>query len=160
MQLMSTAFSDGNEIPTRYTQDGSDVSPPLTWSDVPPGTKSLALIVDDPDAPDPEAPKRTWVHWVVANLPPENTALEEGAKETGGTIGLNDWNRERWNGPLPPKGRHRYMFKLYALDERLELPKVTKKEVERAMKGHVLAEATLTGTYQRREADQAKSPHA
>src|SRR5688572_23827805 len=119
MQLTSTAFSDGNEIPTRYTKDGADVSPPLRWGGVPPGTQSLALIVDDPDAPDPAAPKRTWVHWVVANLPPENTALEEGVQATGGTIGMNDWKHAKWEGPKPPIGRHRYFFKLYALDQRL-----------------------------------------
>jgi Raf kinase inhibitor-like YbhB/YbcL family protein len=149
MQITSSAFSNGNEIPTRYTQDGSDVSPPLAWSDIPPGTKSLALIVDDPDAPDPAAPKRTWVHWVVTDLPPDETTLDEGARSTSGEVGKNDWNRARWNGPLPPKGRHRYFFKLYALDRMLELDHPTKASVESAMKGHVLAEAQLVGTYQR-----------
>jgi Raf kinase inhibitor-like YbhB/YbcL family protein len=149
MQLTSAAFSDGNEIPMRYTQDGGDVSPPLAWSGVPDGTKSFALIVDDPDAPDPAAPKRTWVHWVVSDLPPEDTKIDEGAPAMHGEVGKNDWNRARWNGPLPPKGRHRYIFKLYALDTLLQLDHPTKAAVEQAMKGHVLDEARLVGTYAR-----------
>jgi Raf kinase inhibitor-like YbhB/YbcL family protein len=147
MRMTSTAFADGAEIPIRYTGDGVDVSPPLAWTDVPVGTHSLALIVDDPDAPDPEAPKRTWVHWVVIDLPPDTTGLAEAASVPG-RVGQNDWQRERWNGPRPPIGRHRYVFKLYALDRPLELDHATKAEVERAMKGHVLAEARLLGTYQ------------
>ncbi|MBZ0235749.1 MAG: YbhB/YbcL family Raf kinase inhibitor-like protein [Deltaproteobacteria bacterium] len=149
MQLTSLAFSDGGEIPRRHTQDGADLSPPLRWRDVPPGTESLALIVDDPDAPDPAAPKRTFVHWVVTNVPPNVSALDEGTKTTGGIVGKNDYDHADWDGPKPPIGRHRYVFKLYALDTRLELPEVTKTAVERAMEGHVLAQATLVGTYAR-----------
>jgi Raf kinase inhibitor-like YbhB/YbcL family protein len=149
MRLTSIAFSHGGEIPKKYTQDGADVSPPLAWNDVPPGTRSLALVVDDPDAPDPAAPKRTWVHWVVTDLPPESHGLPEGAARVPGRIGLNDWQHASWDGPAPPKGRHRYVFKLYALDRPLGLEHPTKADVERAMRGHVLAETTLIGTYQK-----------
>jgi Raf kinase inhibitor-like YbhB/YbcL family protein len=149
MRLTSPAFTEGGEIPKQYTQDGRDLSPPLSWTDVPPGTRSLALIVDDPDAPDPAAPLRTWVHWVVTDLPPETTGLAEGVTRVPGRIGLNDWDHAAWEGPLPPKGRHRYVFKLYALDRTLELDRPTKKAVERAMQGHVLAETKLVGEYQR-----------
>ena len=149
MQLISTAFSDGAEIPRKYTSDGDDVSPPLSWSDVPTGARSLALIVDDPDAPDPAAPKRTWVHWVLVDVPPKVGGLDEGVPQPPGKLGLNDWKQESWNGPSPPKGRHRYVFKLYALDTELGLDHATKDDVERAMKGHILAEARLVGTYQK-----------
>jgi Raf kinase inhibitor-like YbhB/YbcL family protein len=149
MRLTSIAFSDGGEIPKKYTHDGADVSPPLAWSGVPPGARSLALVVDDPDAPDPAAPQRTWVHWVVTDLPPDANGLTEGAARVPGRIGLNDWKHESWNGPAPPKGRHRYVFKLYALDRTLDLEHPTKADVERAMKGHVLAETKLIGTYAR-----------
>jgi Raf kinase inhibitor-like YbhB/YbcL family protein len=150
MRLTSTAFRDRGSIPRRYTADGADLSPPLSWSDVPPGTRSLALIVDDPDAPDPSAPLRTWVHWVVADLPPDQPGLPEGVEPIPGAhLGLNDSKHTGWDGPAPPIGRHRYVFKLYALDRRLDLPRPTKNEVERAMAGHVLAEARLVGTYQR-----------
>ena len=119
MQLTSTAFSAQQEIPSRHTCDGPDLSPPLAWSGVPAGTRSLALVVDDPDAPDPRAPKMTWVHWVVIDLPAETTALPEGASgrlPAGAREGLNDWRRAAWGGLCPPIGRHRYFFKLYALD--------------------------------------------
>src|SRR5688572_14298146 len=111
MQMTSNAFPDGGEIPTKYTGDGADLSPPLSWSDVPAGTRSLALIVDDPDAPDPAAPKRTWVHWVVTDMPPDAGGVAEGAPHVPGRVGRNDWSREMWNGPKPPIGRHRYIFK-------------------------------------------------
>ena len=150
MQITSSAFRDGDEIPARYTSDGIDVSPPLAWTDVPRGTKSLALIVDDPDAPDPEDPKTTWVHWVIADLPPSRNHLHESiGKLAQGHVGVNDWNRAAWGGPAPPIGRHRYFFKLYALDQVLELTKPRKADLERAMEGHVLAEAVLVGTYQK-----------
>jgi len=148
MQLRSTAFTDGAAIPPRYTSDGDNVSPPLSWSDIPAGTKSLALIVDDPDAPDPAAPQRTWVHWVLVDVPPETTELPEGESPPG-RVGFNDWKHDRWEGPSPPKGRHRYFFKLYALDRELGLANPTKQDVERAMKDHVLAEARLIATYER-----------
>lgn len=152
MRLTSTAFSDQGGIPTMYTCEGQDVSPPLTWSDVPPGTKSLALIVDDPDAPDPAAPKMTWVHWVLYNLPPTAAGLPEGVKALppGAKEGENDWKRTGYGGPCPPIGRHRYFHKLYALDVMLpDLHQPTKSKLETAMKGHILAEAQIMGTYQK-----------
>jgi hypothetical protein len=123
----------------------------LSWTDVPAGTRSIALIVDDPDAPDPAAPRQTWVHWVVLDLRPDTPGLEEDVRRIAhGRIGVNDWKRASWSGPCPPIGRHRYMFKLYALDRVLELPHPSKAQLERAMSGHILAEATLVGTYQKR----------
>jgi Raf kinase inhibitor-like YbhB/YbcL family protein len=152
--ITSSAFSQNGEIPAKYTCDGKDVSPPLAWSGLPAGTKSLALIMDDPDAPDPAAPKMTWVHWVLYNIPPGATGLPEGVKSgelpKGTKEGLNDWRRPGYGGPCPPIGRHRYFHKLYALDVVLpELGKATKQDLERAMKGHVLASAELVGTYKR-----------
>ncbi len=155
MELTSQAFKNGGEIPSKYSCQGEDISPPLSWSGVPSGTKSLALIVDDPDAPDPANPKMTWVHWVLFNIPPQVTTLPEGVKEAelppGVKSGLNDWQRTGYGGPCPPIGRHRYFFKLYALDrvlDGLDLP--TKAELEAAMKGHVLAKAVLMGTYKKK----------
>ncbi len=154
MIIQSPAFAHDGEIPRKYTCDGEDVSPPLSWSAIPQGTKSLVLIVDDPDAPDPRAPKMTWVHWVLYNLPPEATGLPEGVEPTAlppGTMqGLNDWKRTGYGGPCPPIGRHRYFHKLYALNTVLpDLGTPTKTQVEAAMRGHVLAQAELIGTYQR-----------
>jgi Raf kinase inhibitor-like YbhB/YbcL family protein len=153
MELTSKAFGAGGEIPRRHTCDGDDVSPPLQWHGVPAGTASLVLIVDDPDAPDPAAPQRTWVHWVVYDLPPAAGGLPEGARPLppGAHEGLNDWNRRGWGGPCPPIGRHRYFFKLYALDVPTlpAGPRPTKAAVEQAMQGHVLASAELVGTYRR-----------
>jgi Raf kinase inhibitor-like YbhB/YbcL family protein len=144
MRLTSPAFPDGGEIPDRHTKDGEDLSPPLVWSGVPGGALSLALIVDDPDAP-----RGTWTHWIVIDLPPTMTSLREGATDlSGGHVGMNDWERAGWDGPAPPRGRHRYEFKLYALDREIGLARPTRHEVERAMTGHVLAEAKLTGTYE------------
>lgn len=141
MRLISPAFRDGGSIPDRHAKGGDDVSPPLAWNDVPQDALSLSLIVDDPDAP-----RGTWTHWIVTDLPATMTSLHEGA--TAGHIGLNDWKRAEWNGPAPPRGRHRYEFKLFALDRELGLMRPTRHDVERAMAGHVLAEAKLTGTYQ------------
>jgi len=154
MQIHSTAFSDKGEIPQRYTCDGQDVSPPLAWSGVPRGTQSLVLIVDDPDAPDPAAPKRTWVHWVLYNLPPDSAGLAEGVAPddlpSGALQGRNDWKRTGYGGPCPPIGRHRYFHKLYALDRVLpNLSQPDKAALLRAIEDHVLAEAVLVGTYQR-----------
>ena len=153
MEISSTAFGPGAAIPSRHTCEGGDVSPPLQWRGVPAGTKSLVLIVDDPDAPDPRAPKMTWVHWVLANLPANGGGLPEGGAKTppAGVIpGLNDWKREGYGGPCPPVGRHRYFHKLYALDVVLrDLEQPTKAQVEAAMKGHVLAQAELVGTYEK-----------
>jgi len=152
--LASSAFSNHGEIPKAHTCDGADTSPDLAWSGVPPGTRSLALIVDDPDAPDPQAPKLTWVHWVLYNIPPEAAGLPAAVKASalpaGTRGGVNDWKRTGYGGPCPPIGRHRYFHKLYALDTALpDLGKPTKAALEKAMKGHVLAEAHLVGSYQR-----------
>jgi Raf kinase inhibitor-like YbhB/YbcL family protein len=154
LALASPAFTPGGEIPTLFTCEGSDVSPPLEWTGVPDGTQGLVLIVDDPDAPDPAAPKMTWVHWVLYGIPPDARALPEGvapgALPPGTREGLNDWKRTGYGGPCPPIGRHRYYHKLYALDVKLpDLGTPTKAAVEAAMKGHVLAEAVLMGTYQK-----------
>lgn len=149
MQLTSPAFVSGSPIPRRYTADGDDVSPPLRWRDVPAAARSLALLVDDPDAPDPASPRRPWVHWVVVDLPPRAGRLAAGAALPDGHAGLNDWGREGWGGPAPPRGRHRYRFTLFALDRRLGLARPTRADLERALVGHVLAEATLMGTYAR-----------
>lgn len=152
--ITSTAFKKHGEIPKRYTCDGEDRSPPLSWGDVPEETESFVLIVDDPDAPDPAAPRMTWVHWVLYNIPPVAEGLPEGvasaALPQGTKEGLNDWQRTGYGGPCPPIGRHRYFFKLYALDTVLtELPRPTKAEVEKAMAGHVIGASELIGTYQR-----------
>ncbi|HEY6033504.1 MAG TPA: YbhB/YbcL family Raf kinase inhibitor-like protein [Kofleriaceae bacterium] len=150
MRLTSPAFHDGDEIPAKYTCEGIDVSPPLEWTDVPAQARSLALIVDDPDAPDPDEPTTAWVHWVLCDLPPSRKNLHENlGRLASGHVGVNDWRRAAWNGPSPPIGRHRYFFKLYALDRELALAHPTKLELERAMDGHVLAEATLIGTYKK-----------
>lgn len=153
MRISSSAFPHNGAIPPKYTCDGEDVSPPLAWSEVPPGAKSLALVIEDPDAPDPSAPKMTWVHWVLYNLPPACAGLAEGARALpAGTLeGLNDWQRSGYGGPCPPAGRHRYFHRLYALDVALpRLHRPTRSKLEAAMQRHVLAQATLVGTYQRR----------
>ena len=154
LTLESPAFVAGAEIPREHTCDGADSSPALRWHGVPEGTQSLALIVDDPDAPDPAAPKRTWVHGVLYDLPASVGALPAGvhtrALPPGTRQGLNDWQRAGYGGPCPPIGRHRYFHKLYALDTLLgDLGSPTKAELERAMAGHVLEQAELMGTYQR-----------
>ncbi len=152
LTLTSSAFESGGKIPAEYTCEGEDISPPLMIGGVPDGTKSLALILDDPDAPDPAAPKRVWVHWVVYNLSPGTSALPEGANSSlpaGATDGLNDWKRTGYGGPCPPIGRHRYFHKLYALDTKLPAKPMTKAELEAAMKGHILAKAELVATYQK-----------
>jgi len=153
-RLQSSAFAAGAEIPRRHTCQGEDLSPPLSWTEPPAGTRSLALVVDDPDAPDPRAPKTTWVHWVVVGIPARTRALAEGAGggqlPAGARNGRNDFGRADWGGPCPPIGRHRYVHKLYALDVELdELAAPTKAELERAMQGHVLARAELIGTYEK-----------
>ncbi len=154
-ELTSPAFKNGEEIPVKYTCQGEDISPPLKWSGVPEGTKSLALIVDDPDAPDPENPKMVWVHWVLYNIPPDIGQLEEGVGKDDlppqVDHGLNDWKRTGYGGPCPPIGRHRYFFKLYALDTLIRgLKRPTKQELERAIRGHVLSKAELIGTYKKK----------
>ncbi len=154
LSLRSTKFTQGGEIPTVYTCEGKDLSPPLAWSGVPAGAKSLVLIVDDPDAPDPRAPKMTWVHWLLYNVPATSTELPEAvataALPAGTREGLNDWKRTGYGGPCPPIGRHRYFHKLYALDAVLpDLGTPTKAQVEKAMEGHVLAKTELMGTYEK-----------
>ncbi|MCZ6894130.1 MAG: YbhB/YbcL family Raf kinase inhibitor-like protein [Gammaproteobacteria bacterium] len=151
-ELTSTAFADGGAIPVKYTCEGRDVSPPLAWSGVPAGAKSLALIVDDPDAPDPAAPKLTWLHWVLYNMPPGAGALAEAVTDlpAGTRDGSNDWKRTGYGGPCPPIGRHRYFYKLYALDTVLpDLGAQSKQQLEGAMEGHVLGRTELVGTYQK-----------
>ena len=153
-ELRSSAFEEGSEIPNRHTCEGEDVSPPLRWTAPPRGTKSLALIVEDPDAPDPAAPKTTWVHWIVVDLPPEAGGLAQGAGSDGlppgARAGRNDWKRTDYGGPCPPIGRHRYFHRLYALDTTLrDLAAPTRAELLRAMEGHVLKEAVLIGTYKK-----------
>jgi Raf kinase inhibitor-like YbhB/YbcL family protein len=154
MQLSSPSFASMGSIPAKYTCEGGDVSPPLTWTGVPPSAKSLVVIVDDPDAPDPAAPRMIWVHWVVYNLPATTTSLTEGQSGTslpqGAKFGLNDWKKPSYGGPCPPVGRHRYFFKLYALDVTLaDLGRPSKREVEKAMQGHVVGSAELVGTYEK-----------
>ncbi len=152
MQIRSPAFTNGGEIPTTYTCQGDDIAPPLEWDGVPENTGSLVLIVDDPDAPDPDAPRMTWVHWLLYNLPADSRGLPEGASAAdlpaGVQQGLNDWQRAAYGGPCPPIGRHRYFHKLYALDTVLEgLNRPTRAQLESAMQGHILAQAQLLGTY-------------
>ncbi len=154
--LSSPAFRDQGEIPIQHTCEGEDVSPPLAWSSPPEGTRSLALIVDDPDAPDPKAPRMTWVHWVLYNLPATArelpAAMTNEALPSGTRVGQNDWKRDDYGGPCPPIGRHRYFHKLYALDISLpDLGAPTKAELEKAMQGHVLARAELVGTYEKKK---------
>jgi Raf kinase inhibitor-like YbhB/YbcL family protein len=154
LTINSPAFTAGGSIPAKHTCEGQDVSPALTWSGVPAGAKSLALIVDDPDAPDPAAPKRVWVHWVLYNMPATAAGLPEAVATaslpSGTREGTNDWNRTGYGGPCPPIGRHRYFFKLYALDRELpDLGSPTKAELLKAMQGHVLEHAEMIGTYQK-----------
>lgn len=151
LEIQSSAFDDGDEIPARHTCKGEDLSPPLRWSGVPDGTRSLVLIIDDPDAPDPRAPRMTWVHWVVFNLPPDCQGLPAGTRGAdlprGAQEGRNDARKTAYHGPCPPIGRHRYFHKLYALDAVLPVAGgASKAEVEAAMEGHVLAQAQLIGT--------------
>ena len=152
MKLTSSAFTHQGDIPRHYTCEGADVSPPLAIDGVPPGTQSLALIVDDPDAPDPAAPKMTWVHWVLYDLPPETRSLPEGtqAAPLHALEGLNDWKRTGYGGPCPPIGRHRYFFRLFALDFRLgNLQRPTSGQLQKAFAGHVIEKSELVGTYQK-----------
>jgi Raf kinase inhibitor-like YbhB/YbcL family protein len=154
LKLESAAFINNGPIPSENTCDGEDVSPGLQWSDVPSNAKSLALIVDDPDAPDPAAPKMTYVHWVVYDIPVDANGLPPGGGAfklpAGAREGTNDWKNTGYGGPCPPIGRHRYFFKLYALDVALgDRGALTKADLEAAMKGHVLEKAELMGTYQR-----------
>jgi Raf kinase inhibitor-like YbhB/YbcL family protein len=154
LTLRSRTFSHEGEIPKRCTCDDQDLSPSLEWTGAPEHTKSFVLIVDDPDAPDPAAPKMVYIHWVLYNIPKTATGLPEGVKPSdlpaGTREGVNDWKRTGYGGPCPPIGRHRYYFKLYALDGELpDMGRATKHDVEHAMRPRILEHAELMGTYQR-----------
>jgi Raf kinase inhibitor-like YbhB/YbcL family protein len=154
-KLISKAFDNGSDIPAAYTCDADNVSPDLSWFDLPAGTQSLALIVDDPDAPDPAAPKRIWTHWLLYNIPPTASGLPQGVKSdelpAGTHEGLNDWKETGYGGPCPPIGRHRYFHKLYALDVVLpDLGNPNRTALENAIRDHVLGQTELVGLYQRR----------
>lgn len=156
LTLTSPAFAHNDLIPAQFTCDSQDLSPALAWSGLPEGTKSLVLIVDDPDAPDPAAPKMTWVHWVLYNIPPQVAGLAEAiapAQLPAGTLeGINDWKRTGYGGPCPPIGVHRYFHKLYALDTVLpDLKQPTKTQLEKSMQGHILGHVELVGRYQRNQ---------
>jgi Raf kinase inhibitor-like YbhB/YbcL family protein len=156
LAISSPAFAESAEIPALFTCEGQDLSPALEWTGVPEAAQSLVLIVDDPDAPDPKAPKMTWVHWLLYNIPPSTKGLPQAVSPrdlpAGTRQGTNDWKRTGWGGPCPPIGRHRYFHKLYALDTLLpDLGAATKPELEAAMKGHVLAQAQTMGTYQKQK---------
>jgi len=152
LSLTSRAFAHEGKIPSQYTCEAEDIAPPLEWEGVPDNTRSLVLIIDDPDAPDPEAPTMNWVHWVLYNIPPNSIGLPEGATSqdlpAGTEEGKNDWAQTKYGGPCPPIGQHRYFHKLYALDNVLtSMNKPEKTEVEAAMKGHIIAQTELMGTY-------------
>ena len=154
LTLTSKAFSNQSSIPAQYTCEGKNVSPPLSWSGVTGDTRSLALIVDDPDAPDPAAPRTIWTHWVLYNLPASDGTLPEGAKAAdlpqGTREGTNDWKRTGYGGPCPPIGRHRYYFRLFALDLVLpDLGQPTRTKLLASMEGHVVVSCELMGTYQK-----------
>jgi Raf kinase inhibitor-like YbhB/YbcL family protein len=154
LTLTSKSFLHNAEIPPNYTCDGKDISPELSWTKIPDGTRSLVLVVDDPDAPDPAQPKMTWVHWILYNIPPDTNGLSEDVQTNEfppGTLqGINDWQRTGYGGPCPPIGNHRYFHKLYALDILLpNLRHPTKVILEKSMEGHIIAHAELIGLYQR-----------
>ena len=154
LTISSPAFGPNGKIPTKYTCEGNDISPALSWSGIPANAKSLALIVDDPDAPDPRAPKMTYVHWVLYGIPPSASGLPEAVQKNalpaGTREGLNDWKKTGYGGPCPPIGQHRYFFKLYALDTTLpDLGNATKAQLEKAMQGHVVEKAELIGVYEK-----------
>lgn len=151
--IHSSAFVDRGHIPTQYTCEGADVSPALSWMGAPAGTKTFALIVDDPDVPDPAAPVRVWVHWVLYDIPAAVTALPEDSNDrlpANIRVGRNDWGKAAYGGPCPPIGRHRYFFRLYALEKELgDLETPTASALQSAMEGHILAQTTIIGTYQK-----------
>ncbi len=151
MKLLSSVFAHNQPIPSQYTCEGDDISPPLSWQDVPAEAKSLVLIVDDPDAPDPAAPQLTWVHWVLYNLDPKTGGLAENTSIPKGALpGLTNWNKTNYGGPCPPIGRHRYFHKLYALDTVLpDLKNPSKDALLSAMEKHIIAKTELIGTYQK-----------
>lgn len=150
LQIESPAFQNHSPMPAKYTCDGEDIPPPLQWGEAPEGTQSFVLIVDDPDAPDPRAPRQIWVHWLVYNIPASSRSLGPELPE-GALEGINDARIIGWGGPCPPRGEHRYFYKLYALDTVLVFRKPpTKPELLKAMKGHILSQGEMVGLYQRK----------
>ena len=150
MKLTSPAFEHNGKIPSEYTCDGEDVSPELNIDGVPDGTKSLALIMDDPDVPKHIRPDGLWVHWVMWNIPPETTKIAR-ANEPNGIGGKSNFGRTGYGGPCPPDREHRYFFKLYALDSTLDLPEGSSKEdLEKAIEGHIIEQTELIGLYERK----------
>lgn len=154
MRLTSPHFEHKKSIPSRFTCQGEDISPELHWDQIPEGTKSFVLIVDDPDAPDPKAPKMIWVHWIIFNIPGDKRKLEVNEQISEKQLGVNDFQnktQKKYGGPCPPTGEHRYFFKLYALDALLNLSSdAMKEDVVKAMEGHILATAELIGVYQKK----------
>ena len=151
LRVKSPQFGDGSAIPIEHTCEGADVPPDLAWSPPPPGTQSVALVVEDPDAPDPERPTTVFTHWVVTGIAPTTTQLRGGRLPAGAVQGTNDFGRRAWGGPCPPVGRHRCFFKIYALDIPLDAPGITRFELLVAMRGHILAQGELVGTYQKKK---------
>jgi Raf kinase inhibitor-like YbhB/YbcL family protein len=147
LRLSSSAFRHGSVMPDAHTGEGDDVAPDLAWSHAPPGARSFALLVEDPDAPDPDRPQRVWAHWIVTGIPPHVTALHGGRLMTGAVAGTNDWGLRRWSGPQPRVGRHRYVFHLWALDIALRAEGITRARLLGAIDGHALAHGRLVGTY-------------
>jgi hypothetical protein len=161
LRITSTEFQNEESIPKRFTCEGEGISPPLSWAGVPDLSQTLALIVEDPDAPDPDAPERIFTHWIVYNLPPDSTGVGENVSvdqlPRGARLGRNDFERTKWGGPCPPIGRHRYFFKLYALDAPLPTTgELTRSSLFAAIEGHVLEYAELIGTYQKQKRAAAK----
>ncbi len=143
MQIKSLAFKDGEYIPSKYTCDGEDINPPLEITDIPQNAKTLALILDDPDAPT-----KTWVHWLIWNIPIDNTSIQEGKPPKNATYGINDFNKLEYGGPCPPSGTHRYFFKAYALDTEIDLKEgATKEQLLEKMEGHIIEFSQIIGVY-------------
>jgi Raf kinase inhibitor-like YbhB/YbcL family protein len=155
LQLTSSAYHDGGTIPARFTCTGAGASPPLAWSNAPEGTKSFALIISDPDAPDPKAPKTTWIHWILYDIPPDVHSLADNATRhppKGSRNGENGWHKTGYGAFCPPIGRHRYVHTLYALDTILpDLHHPDRAALKQAIQGHILAQATLTATYEKHD---------
>lgn len=150
LRVASAAFAMNSAIPEQFTADGADIAPPLSWGGAPEGTQGFAILVEDPDAPNPEAPTMTFTHWIVTGLPASVTSVEAGERLPERAVaGTNDFGNRGWNGPSPPVGRHRYFFKIYALDMVLDAPGITRPELLGTMKGHILAEGELIGTYEK-----------
>ncbi len=149
LRVEASSFGMNDQVPIQHTADGDDVAPSLSWSKPPEGTKSIAIIVEDPDAPDPNAPTRTWTHWIVTGIPADVTELDGDRLPPGAVMGRNDWGNHAWGGPNPPIGRHRYFFKVYALDIALHAPNAMRDAFHASIKGHILAQGELIGTYEK-----------